>query len=141
MPSKRLVKPSKRHIRQGVPRAQWDALHPGPISQRITPNAVDAHGTRYQLLLAEKETLETVRKVKAWVREPSDEQRRVNCVLCTGRHKPENTKCVALAKSARHTRHKLFAFPSGEPLSGTWIRTRMLVPPRYKSGVCTFTHR
>ena len=137
---KRVVKPSRRHLLAGVPRAQWDALHPGPIAQRIQPNAVDAEGVRYQLLKDEK-TLPPA-QMKAWVRMPSADQKRHKCLLCPGaKHRPENEACTKLSRSARAKRNVLYSFPSGEPLSGAWTRTRILVPPRYKSGTCTFVWR
>lgn len=144
----RVVKPSRRHLLAGIPRAQWDALHPGPIAQRIKPNAVDAEGVRYQLNDADpilhpkdEKKLHTA-QIRAWVRVPSADQKRHKCLLCPGaKHRPENEACTRLSRSARAKRGVLYSFPSGEPLPGAWTRTRILVPPRYKSGTCTFAWR
>ena len=145
--TKKLVKPSRRHLLANTPRAQWDPLHPGPIAQRIKPNAVDAHGVRYELRDAipdpkyagEDKTSKTIR---AWVRLPSAAQKRQRCFLCPGaQHNPKNETCAAFSKQKGKKTLTLYSFPAGKPLAGKWRRAHILVAPRYTSGTCTFTWR
>ena len=136
----RLVKPSRRHILKGIPRIQWDPIHPGPIAARIKPNAVDLRGNRYQLLdlpLGPKQNT-----AKAWIRKPSPNQKRFKCFLCKGNaHNPKNEACTSLSKRAQKRKYgtnQLFSFPEGKPFVGKWVRVETLIPPRYSSGQCTF---
>jgi hypothetical protein len=134
--TKRVLKPSRRHILAGIPRAQWDGLHPGPIAPRVRPNAVDGDGVRYELLRVEGPG----RRVRAWARLPTAEQRRIGCLLCNGRHDPKNVACVRLM-GRRVKRGQLLRVGgdrAGAPWPDFWQRVSLLVAPRYRSGSAEF---
>ena len=121
---------NQREVLDGVPREQWDALHPGPLAHEIRATHVDTDLVRFEFTRVEARVLE------AWVRLPTPAQRRMGCDRCPRRHSPKNTECAANKKTARKKTkmYQIHDLQTGVAMQGRWTVTTWEVPPGYQSG-------
>lgn len=121
---------AKRKRLEGVPREQWDPMHPGPLAFAIRPTHVDSDLVRFEIFE------QTEKEIKAWIRLPSAEQLRVGCDGCNHKHLEKNKDCSAnkRGKKIKRGRYGLMDRFTGEFLEGRWVVTSWEIKPGYTSG-------
>lgn len=129
--------PAQRLLLEGVPREQWDPKHPGPLAHEIRPTHVDTDLVRFEIIAS------TEKQIEAYIKLPSDAQRRLGCDRCIKSHSPRNLQCAA---SQRHPPKpsKTYAIRSiitGAAIPGRWVATSWEVAPGYKSGRAVLNRR
>ena len=69
--------PPKRKRLKGIPRQQWDGVHPSPLAHQIQAQFVDKELVRYQIVQ------ETPTRLVTYCRLPSPAQVEAHCTSCS----------------------------------------------------------
>ena len=125
----------RRDVLRGVPRAQWDPKHPGPLAHQIQARFVDRNLVRYEIVK------QTPKRFTTYCRLPSDAQVQAHCTSCPGsRHDKTNLLCPGSRAAVRKLRKKrLYLMENLEKtLEGRWKQVEMCIPERYRTGTAVF---
>ena len=127
--------PPKRKRLKGIPRQQWDGVHPSPLAHQIQAQFVDKELVRYQIVQ------ETPTRLVTYCRLPSPAQVEAHCTSCPGsKHIKDNPLCAGSRAVVRHLRRGRLYYmenPSVEK-EGRWKRVNFYIPERYRSGTADF---